>query len=47
MKKKEIFKKTMATMLSGVCIVSGITMPTETVHAGLGFTCSKPVLLSK
>ena len=37
MKKKEIFKKTMATMLSGVCIVSGITMPTETVHAGLGY----------
>lgn len=24
-------------MLSGVCIVSGITMPTETVHAGLGY----------
>ena len=35
--KKKILKKTMATMLSGACAVSGIAMSTETVHAGLGY----------
>ena len=31
--KKKSFKKAMATMLSGVCIVSGIVVPTDTTYA--------------
>lgn len=35
MKKKNL-KKTMATMLSGACIVSGVVVPTDTAYAGAG-----------
>ena len=34
--KKKILKKTMATMLSGVCVVSGVVIPTDTTYAGAG-----------